>query len=179
MCLQRNDPELTGQNILIEISKGSSVKLEHDGFKLFYDRILDIPMPCNYGTFLGGKIQEDGDLLDAVILTDGQLKTGTIVPIEKLELLAVVEYFDKDEKDVKVIMMPKQQEYDTNFLNHKLYELSNYINYLYYYKARNNYVTKIYYSPLLGQKNINFRVKQGQIVYEEKNLKSLLLDLLS
>ena len=90
MYLQKNEPEIEGESILIEISKGSSVKLEHDGFKLFYDRILYIPMPCNYGTFLGGKIQEDGDLLDAVILTDEELKTNSTIPLEELEILAIV-----------------------------------------------------------------------------------------
>lgn len=178
MSISKNDSWDKQYSFLIEISKSSCVKLEHDGIKLHYDRMLDIAMPYNYGTFLEGRIQEDGDLLDVVYLSKEAVKPSTIIKTSQVDLLAVIEYYDGGQKDTKIICAPKM-DYDKSSLNEKLYQITHYLAYLYHYKMKNNYVTNVYYSPMFGAHNMVFKLKYEGLSYQEKNLYPLLLNLLN
>ena len=155
--------------------------MEHKGTKMVYDRILTIPMPFNYGTYLKGAIQEDGDALDVVILGK-ELEVEEILDSKDLEPLAVIEYYDSEQKDVKVIFGPKKQNYSKQELSNYLYQISVYINYLYYYKnshkVKPNYVTAVYYGEVFGQNNLKFLNKIENITYLEKSLKPMIKSLL-
>lgn len=177
MNLIKNDPPLSG-DIIIQISKDSDVKLEYDGFKMHYDRMLDFRMPYNYGTYLKGRIQEDGDLLDVLVLGPS-IKSNTILETDKLEPLAILEYYDSNQRDVKVIFGKKEVLEDKKLLYESLYDISNYMNYLYYYKTKPNYVSKVYYSPFFAKNNVFFKNTLKDVIYEEKNLRVLLQELLN
>lgn len=177
MSICKNDPTLEG-DIIIEISKNSSIKLEYEGLKMVYDRALTIPMPCNYGSYIKGAIQEDGDHLDAIVLGP-EIEVEKFLNTSTLEPLAIIDYWDTGKKDVKVIFCPKKEGYSKQELNNYLYQISNYLNYLYYYKVKPNYVTSVFYSPLFYKNNLEFRNKIEKINYEEKNLKTLIESLLS
>ena len=57
--------------IIIEISKGSSIKYEYEDGKLKVDRFLNVPFvyPFNYG-YIPNTMGRDNDPLDAVVLCD-------------------------------------------------------------------------------------------------------------
>lgn len=179
MGLSKNTEDLSSQ-VLIQISKNSLVKLEYDGTKLKYDRTLPIAMPNNYGTFLNSKIQEDGDLLDAVELSDEIIAPGKIIDLKDYDVVSIIDYYDDANlKDIKVILMKKAELKNSENLNKKIYQIANYINYLYYYKLKSSYITNVFYSPIFKEYGVDFRTRVNEINYKETNLIYILKELLS
>ena len=68
------------------------------------DRVEPIAFtkPCNYG-FIPQTIDEDGDELDVLMITDQPLTTGIYT---KARILGVMKFIDSDEVDDKIIVVP-------------------------------------------------------------------------
>lgn len=107
-------PEIV--NVLVEIPKGSQNKYEFDDktgvFKL--DRVLYPPLsyPADYG-FIPQTLEQDGDHLDAVILCDDPLLSGSVVRLRPIGLLRMN---DSSKEDCKILGV---QADDPNYRNIK------------------------------------------------------------
>lgn len=101
-------------NVVIEIPTGSNHKIEWDrrlgAFKL--DRVEPIAFakPCNYG-FIPQTLDEDGDELDALIITEQPLTTGIYL---KARVLGVMKFVDDGEVDDKIIVVPEDDRNNGN-----------------------------------------------------------------
>ncbi len=90
-------------NVVIEIPTGSNHKIEWDRKNACFmlDRIEPIAFakPCNYG-FIPQTLDEDGDELDVLMITDQPLTTGIYM---KGRVLGVMKFVDDGEVDDKII----------------------------------------------------------------------------
>lgn len=93
-------------NTVVEIPKWSSLKVEWDrklaAFKL--DRVEPsiFAKPVNYG-FIPGTLDEDGDELDTLIVTNEPLPTGIYLAAR---VVGVLKFVDDGEVDDKIICVP-------------------------------------------------------------------------
>ena len=69
--------------------------------------------PTNYG-FIPQTLDEDGDELDALIVTDQPLATGVFL---EAKVIGVLEFVDDDEVDDKVIVVPADDRNTGNAIN--------------------------------------------------------------
>lgn len=93
-------------NVVIEIPTGSNHKIEWDRnnacFKLDRVEPMAFAKPCNYG-FIPQTLDEDGDELDVLMITDQPLTTGIYTAAR---VLGVMKFVDDDEVDDKIIAVP-------------------------------------------------------------------------
>ena len=93
-------------NVVVEIPTGSSHKIEWNrGLGAFQlDRVEPaiFAKPTNYG-FIPQTLDEDGDELDALIITNEPLTTGIFL---KARVIGVMKFEDDGEIDDKVIVVP-------------------------------------------------------------------------
>ncbi|MBR2803286.1 inorganic diphosphatase [Candidatus Saccharibacteria bacterium] len=93
-------------NVVVEIPTGSNHKIEWDREHACFmlDRVepMIFAKPCNYG-FIPQTLDEDGDELDALIITEQPLTTGIWM---KARVLGVMKFVDSDEVDDKIICVP-------------------------------------------------------------------------
>lgn len=93
-------------NVVVEIPTGSNNKIEWNRelacFQL--DRVEPkvFAKPTNYG-FIPQTIDEDGDELDALILTDEPLSTGIFL---EAKVIGVMKFEDDGEVDDKILVVP-------------------------------------------------------------------------
>lgn len=93
-------------NVVVEIPAGSSHKVEWDRhnavFKL--DRVEPriFAKPTNYG-FIPQTLDEDGDELDVLLVTDDPLTTGLVV---EAKVIGVMKFVDDGEVDDKIVAVP-------------------------------------------------------------------------
>ena len=103
MILDPGDYKAGKINEVIEIPTGSNHKIEwkRDLACFMLDRIEPIAFakPCNYG-FIPQTLDEDGDELDVLMITDQPLTTGIYV---KARVLGVMHFEDGGEVDDKII----------------------------------------------------------------------------
>ncbi|MBR3164263.1 inorganic diphosphatase [Candidatus Saccharibacteria bacterium] len=103
MILEPGDYRNGTINVVIEIPTGSNQKIEWDRNKACFmlDRIEPIAFakPCNYG-FIPQTLDEDGDELDVLVITDQPLTTGIYL---KARILGVMKFVDDGEVDDKII----------------------------------------------------------------------------
>ena len=89
-------------NVVVEIPTGSNHKIEWDRKNACFmlDRIEPIAFgkPCNYG-FIPQTLDEDGDELDVLLITDQPLTTGIYT---KARILGVMKFVDSNEVDDKI-----------------------------------------------------------------------------
>ena len=94
-------------NVVIEIPTGSNHKIEWDRKRACFmlDRVEPVAFakPCNYG-FIPQTLDEDGDELDVLMLTDQPLTTGIWM---KARILGVMKFVDGGEVDDKIICVPE------------------------------------------------------------------------
>ena len=101
-------------NVVVEIPQGSNQKIEWDrkigGMKL--DRIEPqiFAKPTNYG-FIPQTLDEDGDELDALIITDLPLPTGIYM---EARVIGVMKFVDDGEVDDKVVVVPADDRHNGN-----------------------------------------------------------------
>ena len=92
--------------VVVEIPEGSNHKIEWDREKACFmlDRVEPIAFakPTNYG-FIPQTLDEDGDELDALIITDQPLTTGIYMTAK---VLGVMKFVDDGEVDDKIICVP-------------------------------------------------------------------------
>ena len=104
--LNAGDYENGEINVVVEIPTGSNHKIEWDRENACFmlDRVEPIAFakPCNYG-FIPQTIDEDGDELDALIITDQPLTTGIYLTAK---VLGVMKFVDDGEVDDKIICVP-------------------------------------------------------------------------
>lgn len=93
-------------NVVVEIPAGSSHKIEwnRDLALMQLDRVEPaiFAKPTNYG-FIPQTLDEDGDELDALIITDEPLPTGVFL---EAKIIGVMQFEDDGEVDDKVIVVP-------------------------------------------------------------------------
>ncbi|WPX97908.1 inorganic diphosphatase [Candidatus Fokinia crypta] len=93
-------------DIMIEIEQGSNLKCEFDpNFRcLRLDRILPTSMifPVSYGFFVGVK-GEDGDPLDALLISSSNVFSGVIV---SARVIGVMRMEDEKGSDDKILLVP-------------------------------------------------------------------------
>ena len=93
-------------NVVVEIPTGSNHKIEWDRQNACFmlDRVEPIAFakPCNYG-FIPQTLDEDGDELDVLLITDQPLTTGIYTTAH---ILGVMKFVDSDEVDDKIIAVP-------------------------------------------------------------------------
>lgn len=93
-------------NVVVEIPMGSNQKIEWDrkvgAFKL--DRLDPqiFAKPTNYG-FIPQTLDEDGDELDVLLISDQPLTTGIFL---EAKILGVMKFVDDGEIDDKIIAVP-------------------------------------------------------------------------
>lgn len=105
--LTPGDYEKGELNVVIEIPTGSNHKIEWDREHACFmlDRVepMAFAKPCNYG-FIPQTIDEDGDELDVLMITDQPLTTGIWM---KARILGVMKFVDGGEVDDKIICVPE------------------------------------------------------------------------
>lgn len=93
-------------NTVVEIPKGSMMKIEWDRERAAFmlDRVEPaiFAKPCNYG-FIPQTLDEDGDELDTLIVTDEPLPTGVWL---EGKVIGVLDFTDDGEADHKVVVVP-------------------------------------------------------------------------
>ena len=94
-------------NVVNEIPKGSTLKIEWDRERAAFtlDRVEPAiyAKPVNYG-FIPKTLDEDGDELDVLIVTDEPIPTGVWL---KTRILGVLNFVDDGENDHKVVVVPE------------------------------------------------------------------------
>jgi inorganic pyrophosphatase len=93
-------------NTVVEISKGSMLKVEWDRSRAAFtlDRVEPsiYAKPVNYG-FIPQTLDEDGDELDTLIVTEEPLPTG--IWLEAV-IVGVLNFEDDGDMDYKVVVVP-------------------------------------------------------------------------
>lgn len=93
-------------NTVIEISEGSSLKIEWNRqlacFELDRVEPTIFAKPCNYG-FIPGTLDEDGDELDTLVISPEPLPTGLLL---KGRIIGILNFVDDGEADHKVVVVP-------------------------------------------------------------------------
>jgi len=109
-----NNTEDKTINVVIEIPMGSNMKIEFDRTRkiMVLDRVEPgiFAKPCNYG-FIPGTLDEDGDELDVLFVTDRPMTTGVV---SEATVLGVLEFEDDGEMDHKVICVPADDRHTGN-----------------------------------------------------------------
>lgn len=93
-------------NVVVEIPAGSNHKIEWNRklAVMQLDRVepLIFAKPTNYG-FIPQTLDEDGDELDVLIITDTPLPTGIFM---EAKVIGVMKFIDDGEVDDKVVVVP-------------------------------------------------------------------------
>lgn len=93
-------------NVVVEIPMGSNMKIEWDRENAVFalDRVEPraFAKPTNYG-FIPQTLDEDGDELDALIITDDPLPSGIVL---EARVLGVMKFVDDGEVDDKIVVVP-------------------------------------------------------------------------
>lgn len=104
--LETGDVDAGLVNTVVEISKGSTLKIEWDRKRACFmlDRVEPaiFAKPTNYG-FIPKTLDEDGDELDTLIITEEPLPTGIYL---EAEVIGVLNFIDDGEPDHKVVVVP-------------------------------------------------------------------------
>jgi inorganic pyrophosphatase len=101
-------------NVVVEIPQGSSHKIEWNREKAVFqlDRVEPaiFAKPTNYG-FIPQTLDEDGDELDALIITDEPLATGVYL---EATIIGVMKFEDDGEVDDKIVVVPSDDRQTGN-----------------------------------------------------------------
>jgi len=93
-------------NTVVEIPMGSSLKIEWDRKRAAFtlDRVEPsiYAKPCNYG-FIPQTLDEDGDELDTLIISDEPLPTGIWL---EAKIIGIMNFEDDGDNDHKVVVVP-------------------------------------------------------------------------
>ena len=104
-------------NVVVEIPTGSSHKIEwnRELAVMQLDRVEPhiFAKPTNYG-FIPQTLDEDGDELDALIITNEPLVTGIFL---EAKVIGVMKFEDDGEVDDKVVVVPADDRHNGNAIN--------------------------------------------------------------
>jgi inorganic pyrophosphatase len=103
-------------NTVVEVSKGSTMKIEwHRATATFtIDRVEPriFAKPCNYG-FIPQTLDEDGDELDTLIVTEEAMPTGVWL---EARIVGILNFEDDGEADHKVVVVPADDRHTDNIV---------------------------------------------------------------
>lgn len=101
-------------NTVVEIPKGSTNKIEWDRGRAAFtlDRVEPkiFAKPVNYG-FIPGTLDEDGDELDTLVVTDEPLSTGVWL---EAKIIGILNFEDDGEADHKIVVVPADDRHTDN-----------------------------------------------------------------
>ncbi len=104
-------------NTVIEIPMGSAHKIEWDRKRAAFmlDRVEPkiFAKPVNYG-FIPGTLDEDGDELDTLVVTEEPLPTGIWL---ETKILGIMNFEDDAEMDYKIVCVPSDDRNTGDSLN--------------------------------------------------------------
>lgn len=93
-------------NTIVEISQGSMLKVEWDMQRELFvlDRVdpAIFAKPTNYG-YIPATLDEDGDPLDTLVITDEPIPMGVLV---EGRVIGILNFEDDGENDHKVVVVP-------------------------------------------------------------------------
>ena len=106
LVLEVGDYQNGSVNTVVEIPMGSNMKIEWDRKRAAFvlDRVEPkiFAKPVNYG-FIPQTIDEDGDELDTLVVTDDPIGTGVWL---KATIIGILNFEDDGEMDHKVVVVP-------------------------------------------------------------------------
>jgi len=104
-------------NTVVEIPKGSTMKIEWDRGRAAFvlDRVEPaiFAKPVNYG-FIPQTLDEDGDELDTLIVTEKPLETGVWL---EAKIIGIMNFEDDGEVDHKVVVVPADDRHTDDSIN--------------------------------------------------------------
>lgn len=104
-------------NVVVEIPAGSNNKIEWNRKLGFFqlDRVEPaiFAKPTNYG-FIPKTLDEDGDELDVLLVTEQPLPTGIVV---EGKVIGVMKFVDDGEVDDKIVVVPADDRHNGNAIN--------------------------------------------------------------
>lgn len=104
-------------NTVIEISKGSMLKVEWNRTKAIFelDRVEPniFAKPCNYG-FIPQTLDEDGDELDTLVICEEGIPMGVNV---SAKVIGVLNFDDGGEMDHKIVCVPADDRNSGDSIN--------------------------------------------------------------
>lgn len=104
-------------NTVVEISKGSMLKIEWDRKRACFmlDRVEPaiFAKPCNYG-FIPQTLDEDGDELDTLIITEEPVPMGVWM---EAKVIGILNFIDDGEADHKVVVVPADDRHTGDSIN--------------------------------------------------------------
>lgn len=104
--LETGDYQSGTVNTVIEIPKGSTLKIEWDRQRAAFmlDRVEPgiFVKPANYG-FIPQTLDEDGDELDTLVVTDEPIPTGVWL---EAKIVGVLNFEDDGDMDYKIVCVP-------------------------------------------------------------------------
>lgn len=102
---------------VVEIGKGSMMKIEWDREHACFmlDRVEPaiFAKPCNYG-FIPQTLDDDGDELDTLIITEEPLTTGIYL---EAKVIGVLQFEDDGEADHKIVVVPADDRHTGDSIN--------------------------------------------------------------
>lgn len=104
-------------NVVNEIPAGSNHKVEwnRDVKAFMIDRVEPkiFTKPTNYG-FIPQTLDEDGDELDVLLVTDEPVSTGVFL---EAKIIGVMKFVDDGEVDDKIVVVPADDRHTGNAIN--------------------------------------------------------------
>jgi inorganic pyrophosphatase len=101
-------------NTVVEIPKGSTMKIEWDRKHATFvlDRVEPaiFAKPTNYG-FIPQTLDEDGDELDTLVVTEQPIETGVWL---EANIIGILNFVDDGEIDHKVVVVPADERNTDN-----------------------------------------------------------------
>ncbi len=98
-------------NTVVEIPRGSMMKIEWNRHLAIFelDRVEPgiFAKPASYG-FIPQTLDEDGDELDTVVITEEGIPTGVVV---KARVIGIINFDDDNEMDHKVVCVPEDDRH--------------------------------------------------------------------
>lgn len=102
---------------VVEIPKGSTLKVEWDRKNAAFvlDRVEPaiFAKPVNYG-FIPGTLDDDGDELDTLVVTDQPIPTGVYL---EAKIIGVLNFEDDGEWDYKIVCVPADDRQSGDSIN--------------------------------------------------------------
>lgn len=104
--LEPGDYQAGTINTVVEIPQGSMLKIEWDRKRAAFtlDRVEPkiFAKPVNYG-FIPGTVDEDGDELDTLVVTEEPIPTGVWL---EAKIVGILNFEDDGEMDYKIVCVP-------------------------------------------------------------------------
>lgn len=103
-------------NTVVEIPKGSTMKIEWDRKRAAFalDRVEPaiFAKPTNYG-FIPQTLDEDGDELDTLVVTEEPIETGVWL---EANIIGILNFEDDGEADHKIVVVPADERNTDNIV---------------------------------------------------------------